>query len=54
METGSGFEALGIIPNLDPDHAVLRCRSCGTLLLFSDQEIHEEFHTFIDNLRSKR
>jgi hypothetical protein len=51
---GSGYEALGVIPELDNSQTLLRCRSCGGLLLFSDQEIHERLHTLIDEALNNR
>jgi hypothetical protein len=53
-EEGSGYEVLGVIPELDNSQTLLRCRSCGTLLLYSDQEIHEFLHTKIDEALNRR
>jgi hypothetical protein len=57
MEIGSGFEAGGFLllepPGTHRDRypetaGVLRCRSCGSLMVPGDQGIHERFHTIVD------
>lgn len=55
-EIGSGYQWAGKITaafdggNHPVSGDVLRCRSCGGLLLPDDQAVHEGFHSLIDGL----
>jgi hypothetical protein len=56
QETGSGYSVAGQITvgfdggNHPLKGDILRCRSCGSLLLPADQDIHDRLHTLIDKL----
>jgi hypothetical protein len=53
---GSGFEVAGVITvgydggNHTLKGEILRCRSCGTLLLPEDQSLHENLHDQLDRV----
>jgi hypothetical protein len=56
VTVGSGYSLAGYLATAEqtPEAwaAMLRCRSCGSLLLAEDQGVHEKHHTRLDAILS--